>query len=148
MPPKVVLPSAAPDPAADEPVRPIALASGQRCPDCATGPGEPGGQYAGVRASPPDPPPPEHGTGQGVTRLLCAVKAACRKSATMESLRSGRDRAVATRGLGRVEGLVGPLEQLTGALLEVPGGHPNGAGDLGCDGLQPLGDAPYFRPAT
>ena len=104
-------------PAADEPVRPIALASGAALPRLRHGARRAGWPVRRVRASPRTP---------------------LRRARH----RSGRDRAVATRGLGRVEGLVGPLEQLTGALLEVPGGHPNGAGDLGCDGPQPLGDTP------
>jgi hypothetical protein len=61
---------------------------------------------------PPAVHPPQHRPGHGLPQELQAPKppSAHRKSATMESLRSGRNRAVATRGLGRVEGLVGPLE--------------------------------------
>jgi hypothetical protein len=45
-----------PDPAADEPGRPIALDSGAAVPQLHhRSPGEPGGQYAGGRGLPPDP---------------------------------------------------------------------------------------------
>jgi len=53
---------------------------------------------------------------------------------------SGQDKAVAALGLGRVQGLVGPLDQLAAGLLEVPAGQPHRAGHQRGDEPQPLHD--------